>query len=101
MHGYKAFFNNKSSRSGGLALFLDINFFSSYKVIYDFTFLFDHIETLCVEVDYGEGPIMMCLVYRRPGSDFFLFMENYMAIINFFKNKNCIVCGDFTLNLLG
>ena len=73
--GYRAFFNSKNSRSGGLALYLKPELFARATLVSDFCFLLEHIESICVKVNVGCELIYICLIYRRPGSDFAAFFQ--------------------------
>jgi len=62
--------------------------------------MYDFIETLCVEITVENETYFLCLLYRRPGSDFDQFLVNYYEILRKFGNKKCLIFGDFNFNLL-
>ena len=96
--GYSAVFNSKSTRSGGLALYIksDINF----EIIEEYNYMHDYMESLCIKVKLNGDDIFLCLLYRRPGSDHKNFFELYEKLINKLKNRKCIFFGDTNLDLL-
>ena len=96
--GYSNIFNSKNSNSGGLALFVEENI--KCEIVNHFSYMYEFIESLCVEIILGNETFVVCVIYRRPGSDFDQFMVKYKEILRNFSNKKCIICGDFNLNLL-
>ena len=96
--GYSSIFNSKSTRSGGLALYLKSEI--SFEVIDEFNFLLDFIESICIKIKIDGQDIVLCLLYRRPSSDLNQFLIHYSSIIDKFKNDKCIIFGDLNLDLL-
>ena len=96
--GYSNLFTSKNSNSGGLALFVEENI--KCEILNNFSYMYDFIESLCVEIILGNETFVVCVIYRRPGSDFDQFIVRYADILRSFSNKKCIICGDFNLNLL-
>ena len=96
--GYSSLFNSRNTHSGGLALFIESSI--KFVVVNEFNFMYDFIETLCVEITVENETYFLCLLYRRPGSDFDQFLVNYYEILRKFGNKKCLIFGDFNLNLL-
>ena len=96
--GYSSVFNSKNTRSGGLALYLRSEI--SFQIIEEFNFLLDFIESICIKIKIDGQDIVLCLLYRRPGSDVNLFLDHYSSIIDKFKNHKCIIFGDINLDLL-
>ena len=64
------------------------------------TFSRKHIESLCVELKINGVSLVLCLIYRRPGSSFDDFLEDYAVILQNIGTKKSFIFGDFNLNLL-
>ena len=96
--GYEGIFNSRNTRSGGLALFIKSGIRS--ELLKEYSFSFDFIETLCVKLDLNGSQLFLCLVYRRPGTNFDNFLAHYMKILDGMRHKNCLFMGDFNLDLL-
>ena len=64
------------------------------------TVMLEHLESLCVELNVGGCVVVLCIIYRRPGSCFDSFMLNYQQIVECIGNKKCLIFGDFNIDLL-
>ena len=51
---YKSIFSSNNSRSGGLALFISDEFQANYKILHEHCFMYDYIESLCVEFEMNN-----------------------------------------------
>lgn len=98
LDGYESVFNSNCTRSGGLALFVRSSI--SFSIRNEFFFSDSFLECLCVEIDLGYEKNTICLMYRRPGSDFDCFIAKYNEIIGSLGGRRVYVCGDLNLNLL-
>ena len=96
--GYTNVFNSNTTRSGGLALYINSNI--KFRLIDELCVIHSYIESLCIEIQFENECYFVCLIYRRPGSDFDQFMLSYNHIICNTRRKNCLIFGDFNLDLL-
>ena len=95
---YNCVFNSKNSQSGGLVLYIKNNL--TFKTMPEVTVMLEHLESLCVELIVGGCAVLLCIIYRRPGSCFDSFMLNYQQIVECIGNKKCLIFGDFNIDLL-
>ena len=95
---YNAVFNSKSSRSGGVALFIkdDIKF----ELVESYSLMQNHIESICVEIKLAAESYFVCAVYRRPNSDYDRFLFDFGELQRNFNGKKCFIIGDLNLDLL-
>ena len=96
--GYVGVFSSKSTRSGGLALFLKSGI--QFEKIEQCSFMHESIESLCVKVSVNNCFLTLCLVYRRPGTRFDDFLANYTELMRNLKDVKCMLFGDLNLDLL-
>ena len=96
--GYEGLFNSRNARSGGLALFIKSGIKS--EILHEYSFSYDFIETLCVKLSLNGGELFLCLLYRRPGTNFDDFLAHYAMILEGIGHKNSLVVGDFNVDLL-
>ena len=66
--GYNSIFNNNSSRCGGVALYIKSGL--KFEVQDQFSHSFNHFESLCLDVIIDGKKVTLCMVYRRPNSDY-------------------------------
>ena len=62
--GYNSIFRNKTYNSGGLAFFIDNKL--SFKVSEETSFVYEHLESLFIEVSNHWGCDVVGVMYRRP-----------------------------------
>ena len=98
IEGYQSFFNSNCSHSGGLALYIrsDIEV-ESFKKHY---YMLPHFEAITVSVSTALGPIIICLIYRRPSSNIDQFLLQYGNLQRELGRQRCLFLGDMNLNLL-
>ena len=58
------------------------------------------IETLCIGVELEGRSYNICVVYRRPGSNFDEFMDAYSTLLEQVRREKTIIIGDANLDLL-
>ena len=96
--GYNGVFNNNSTRCGGVAIYIKSGI--KFEVQDQFSHSYNHFESLCLDVCINSKKVTLCMVYRRPGSDYESFLADYDLFINSHIGKKCLVFGDFNLDLL-
>ena len=98
LNGYQSVYHSNNTRSGGLAFFVrsDVKFSVKTELTCSESFL----ECICIEVEVGSKKTTVCLMYRRPGSNFDQFMVKYEEIISTLNGRCLYLCGDLNLDLL-
>ena len=96
--GYKSIYRNKTSNSGGLALFIHDSL--SFKVLDEYCFMYEHLESLFIEVTTNIECVIIGVIYRRPRSSIDNFLNDYRNILEHLGGRKVYICGDFNLNLL-
>ena len=96
--GYSIVSNSRNSHGGGVAIYSSADI--SINVIQNLCFMEDYIETLCISFKLKNELFYICVVYRKPGSNFEQFLDKYEEILRVICRSKCIVCGDFNLDLL-
>ena len=97
---YHAYFSHHSRNSGGVALYVHDRFSSHGRA--DLSFQEDFIESIFTEITINNESLLIGQLYRRPKSNFSLFLEKIQLIIETAsqENKKCLISGDFNLDLL-
>lgn len=93
MPGFKLCRNDRSSRGGGVALYI------SNKLKYKYVFKISDsnaCESLFVELYFGNATLLLGVVYLRNGD--LVSFENYHRNL-FVKYTNIIISGDFNCNM--
>ena len=91
----------KNKRGGGVSVF--VHTANSVKLLTNFTFNYEFIETIFVEVTRGKFDILVGAIYRPPQGDcdFFLSkMDEILSLIRFNKYRNILISADFNYDLL-
>ena len=97
--GYNSIFRNKTFNSGGLAFFIDNKL--SFKVLEEVSFMYEHLESLFIEVSNHSECDVVGVIYRRPRSNVDDFLRDYrMVLERLGSRKKIYICGDFNLNLI-
>lgn len=99
LENYSSFFQNKSTHSGGVCLYLH-NKFQGVK-INNACFQLGHIDSLFIEI-LKPFKFVVGMVYRPPNSSFNDFLESMENILEVITNSNsdCYIMGDYNINLL-
>lgn len=92
--------NRKDRRGGGVALYVDsslqCNIMASMSITIE-----NILECVTVEIRMEKQKnIIVCCIYRTPGSSLDIFNEFVGNMFNSNGNKTNIVCGDFNVDLL-
>lgn len=91
-----------AEKGGGCSIF--VNALIKFKIINNLCFnIDDQIECACVELDMGkEKNVIVCCVYRAPGSSLEVFNEKFHELLIDLnsRNKSVYICGDFNIDLL-
>ena len=85
---------------GGVSLYLRNTF--SYGVREDLSFRNEYCECLFIEIAADVKPVLVAIVYRRPGTDlatFTEFVSNKLGVVKTDKHT-CYLLGDLNINLL-
>ena len=85
---------------GCVSLYLRNTF--SYGVTEDLSFRNEYCECLFIEIAAGVKPVLVAIVYRRPGTDLETFTElvsNKLDVVKTDKHT-CYPLGDLNINLL-
>ena len=91
----------KNKRGGGISVFVRDKF--TTKLLTNFNLCCEFVETLFVEISFGGASFLLCVIYRPPQGDNYLFNQKFDEIFSSLrvsKYNNIIVCGDFNYNLL-
>ena len=97
---YNAFFQNKNTAGGGLAVYLHTKYHG--RVLQDISFQVPHIESLFLEVT-GAHHFIIGVIYRPPNAnihDFLKAIDDALEVITSRRTLPCYLVGDFNLNLL-
>ena len=97
LSNYTLFTNNICSLKGGVALYINNKF--ECKVFERGTIKKEHFESLFVECNVDNRPLYIGMIYHRPGTSIELFKEDLSNIISKI-GSNCMLLGDFNVNLL-
>ena len=62
--------------------------------------MYNHLESLFIEVTINNERVIIGVLYRRPRSSFEDFMYDYRKILQELGDRKAYICGDFNLNLL-
>ena len=96
--GYRGVYNSKSTRSGGLALFIQSNI--KFEIISQNSYMLETIESLCVKIYVNGDFVTLCLIYRRPGTRLDEFFNHYSELMQSLQNSKCLIFGDFNFDLM-
>ena len=98
--GYTQYSISRSTRGGGLMMFVTDNLISN--AISNFTFINDIMESLSVKIIVENKVHLVDLLYRVPstGQDDFVNELNRL-ILQKIQPQNVVICGDLNMNLLG
>ena len=94
---YSLYSNNVSSCKGGVCLYVQNKFNCNLRN--DLCVKKDHIETIFVEVINDNKPLVIGMIYRRPGTPNDRFLVDLSRILDKINCKT-VILGDFNLNLL-
>ena len=97
LDGYDCFTTNVCSNKGGVCMFVRSSL--NVKLRNDLVMLKDHIETIFIECTVNGEPLVIGMVYHRPGTSSQLFLEDMDEILEKINSK-CILMGDLNINLL-
>lgn len=99
LDNYSSFFQNKSTLSGGVCIYLYKNF-QGVKIS-NACLQLPHIETLFIEI-LKPFRFIVGVVYRPPNSSFSDFLESMENILELLSNlkTECYLMGDYNINLL-
>ena len=101
IQGYKLLIKNRCGRPGG-GVCLYISSALQVNVQDDIAITDNHSDSLFVEINIKDGKnLIVGVVYRPPDADLDMFnikLEETLFSING-KNKNCILLGDFNIDL--
>ena len=99
LDSYLPHFQNKSTQSGGLAIYLHNKF--QGVVIDNVSMQLPYIETLFIKI-FQPITFLVGMMYRPPNSSFNHFLESMEEILQTISNLRlkCYVMGDFNINLL-
>ena len=99
LNRYSSYFQNKSTQSGGVCIYLHNNF-QGVKINNAFL-QFPHIESLFIEI-LKAFHYIVGIIYRPPNSLFNDFLESMENILELLSNINakCYIMEDFNINLL-
>ena len=97
LNGYNFYSTNISSNKGGVCMFI-INTIPC-KLRSDLTIRTEYLETVFVECTVNNDKLVIGMIYHRPGSSFDSFTDNFQNLLESI-NCNCIVMGDFNINIL-
>ena len=98
IEGYNSVYNSISSNSGGIAIYIKSNI--KYSVKENLNFRENYLESLCISFDIDGKSYVVCVVYRRPGSNIEQFMEAYASILSEINLASSLIIGDTNLDLL-
>ena len=97
--GYKSKCVYRNDRGGGIKLFFSHHL--NVSILDNLTGIFDSHEALFVECfQEGRSPLTIGVVYRPPDKSVNLFNDYFENCFNNFIVGNCIIGGDFNLNIL-
>ena len=68
--------------------------------LYDFFFMYNHLESLFIEVILNNERIIIGSVYRKPRSSLEDFMYDYRKILHELRDRKAYIYSDFNLNLI-
>ena len=94
---YDLYTVNKSSDKGGVCIYVKENIQSRLRS--DLCRSFEYLETVFIECLINNRPVVIGMVYHRPGTSFQQFIDGLSEILEN-VSSNCILMGDFNLNLL-
>lgn len=99
LSGYTAYFKNKNTSGGGVAIYID-NRFQGY-IYENISLLQTHIESLFIRLVKPLNCIVG-MIYRPPNSNTDDFLASLEDILQFISAMNipCYIMGDFNINLL-
>lgn len=101
IQGYNLLTKNRNDRSGG-GVCLYISSIYNVLVCEDISIMDSHCDSLFVELEIqNEKNLIVGVIYRPPDANFETFitkLEEMLFYINS-KNKNCILLGDFNVDL--
>ena len=98
--GYKSFGIYRNNRRGGGIKLYYLNTLVA-DIVSEVTGCFDSYESLAIKVSVpGIGKLLVCGIYRVPGTSENLFIENLFDLLNFTNSYRSIIGGDFNLNIL-
>ena len=99
---YNIVSNNRSTKSGGgVAIYVPRSI--DYAIKKELKIMNDVIESLFVEITIENGKnILLGVIYKPPQSNYNDFMEVMNNILRnrSFQNRDCMIMGDFNINLL-
>ena len=97
---YSKYTLNSKRNSGGLAVFFKNNL--NVKLRHDLNRQLLFIETLFIEIENKRKNIVCGIVYRRPNTSKFQFINELESILSLLEreNKYIYLMGDFNINLL-
>lgn len=99
---YTAFHKNKSTRGGGVSVYVHENLQGT--ILSDMSFQLPHIECLFLTVEMTRIKCVVGMIYRPPNADideFLLSLGQILESIGAMHTKlACYVMGDFNVNLL-
>ena len=94
---YNFFSNNVSSNMGGVCLYVKQQYHCTVRG--DLSIRKEHLESIFVECRSGNKCLTIGMVYRRPGTSYAAFQADLETILSNISSQ-CILIGDFNLNLL-
>ena len=100
--GYARFNLNHRRNSGGLAMFINLNYSNVFQR-HDLCVSENEIETLFVEIPVKDNKNILCgVVYHRPGTNKKTFLDKLDNIVTTCVNERKLlyISGDFNLDLV-
>ena len=97
LKGFHRYAANVSSDSGGVCIYVRDSI--NCKMRDDLRVIKNHIEIIFIECTLDNKPLVIGMLYRRPGTPVDKFQDDLVITLNKIKHQ-CIIMGDFNLNLL-
>ena len=91
-------FRSQTSNSGGLALYIKDGIL--FRVLDEFCFMYNHLESLFIEITIKNQRFMIEVMYRGPRSNFEDFMYDYTKILLELGDRKAYICGNFKVEFV-
>ena len=91
----------RDRRGGGISVFVSQR--NSTKILTNISFCCEFMESLVLEIGYGEFTILLGVFYRPPSTDPALFVKKFSEIMSgmrLARYHKIIICGDFNINMM-
>ena len=97
LEGYDFFSSNVASNKGGVCLYVRNNIIC--KLRNDLIIVDEHLETIFIDCRVNNNCFTVGMIYHRPGTSSEKLFNDLNALLSKI-NGNCIIMGDFNINLL-